>query len=213
MSNVVILEAQYFPPLEYLSKIILFSNISIEAHEHYQKGSYRNRCHIATSQGVQALSVPLKKGKNAQMPIRDVAIAYDIDWQRQHWQSLKTAYGSAPFWEHYAPMLEPLFSKKNTYLFDLNLDILDFILKILKIKNSITITLTDTYVAENADDTSLINREGVLDLRNQISPKRTSLYGAKYAQVFEDKHGFLPNLSILDAVLCCGNHALSSLSR
>jgi hypothetical protein len=205
MSNTVILEAQYFPPLEYFSKIILFSNISIEAHEHYQKGSYRNRCHIATSQGVQALSVPLKKGKNAQMPIRDVAIAYDIDWQRQHWQSLKTAYGSAPFWEHYAPMLEPLFHKKNTYLFDFNIDILAFFLKILKINNSVTITFTDTYLTENT--------ERVLDLRNQISPKQSSSHAIKYAQVFEDKHGFLPNLSILDVILCCGNQALSTLSQ
>lgn len=105
----LILEAQYFPPLDYFSKIILFNNISIEAHEHYQKGSYRNRCHIATSQGVHPLSVPLKKGKNAQMPIKEVQIAYDVNWQRLHWQSLKTAYGSAPFWEHYAPVLEPFF--------------------------------------------------------------------------------------------------------
>jgi hypothetical protein len=213
MSDTVILEAQYFPPLEYFSKIILFSNISIEAHEHYQKGSYRNRCHIATSQGIQALSVPLKKGKNTQMPIRDVAIAYDIDWQRQHWQSLKTAYGSAPFWEHYAPMLEPLFSKKHTYLFDLNIDILHFFLKILKIKNNVTVAFTDTYDNENTEGVSRIHREGVIDLRNKISPKQPSSDAIKYAQVFENKHGFLPNLSILDAVLCCGNQTLSTLSQ
>ena len=115
-NNSLIIEVQYFPPIEYFKQLFQFPHVVIEAHENYQKGSYRNRCHIANSTGIQVLSVPLRKGKNAKQPIREVAIAYDMDWQKQHWQSIRTAYGSAPFWEHYASQLEPLFFKKYDYL-------------------------------------------------------------------------------------------------
>lgn len=199
-NNSLIIEAQYFPPIEYFKQFVQFPHIVIEAHENYQKGSYRNRCHIANSTGVQVLSVPLRKGKNANQPIREVAIAYDMDWQKQHWQSIRTAYGSAPFWEHYAPQLEPFFLKKYDYLFDLNMAIFETFFKILKLKNTINISLSNSY---NLDFT-----EGV-DFRNKILPNKSDFQGEKYAQLFQERTGFLPNLSILDLVFCTGPQAMS----
>ena len=199
-NNSIIIEAQYFPPIEYFKQFVQFPHIVIEAHENYQKGSYRNRCHIANSTGVQVLSVPLRKGKNANQPIREVAIAYDMDWQKQHWQSIRTAYGSAPFWEHYAPQLEPFFLKKYDYLFDLNMAIFETFFKILKLKNTINISLSNSY---NLDFT-----EGV-DFRNKILPNKSDFQGEKYAQLFQERTGFLPNLSILDLVFCTGPQAMS----
>ncbi len=201
-NNSLIIEAQYFPPIEYFKQLFQFPHVVIEAHENYQKGSYRNRCHIAHSTGVQVLSVPLRKGKNAKQPIQDVAIAYDMNWQKQHWQSIRTAYGSAPFWEHYAPQLEPFFLKKWDYLFDLNMAILETFLKILKLKNSVSVSFPNDY--------KTIFTEGI-DLRNKILPNKSDFQGEKYAQLFQERTGFLPNLSILDLVFCTGPQAMTVL--
>ena len=200
MTDSVLLELHYFPSIEYCVQVAQFSHLFIEAHENYRKGSYRNRCHIATSQGKQVLSVPLKKGKNSQQNIREVAIAYDTDWQKQHFQSLKTAYGSSPFWSHYAPVFEKIFQTKHTHLFDLNLEITTLIFKLLKLKTPTTFT--------NAFET--VFTEGV-DLRNKIIPNSTVFTGTRYAQVFENKNGFTPNLSVLDLIFCSGNQAMSVL--
>lgn len=204
-NNSIIIEAQYFPPIEYFKQFVQFPHVVIEAHENYQKGSYRNRCHITHSTGVQVLSVPLRKGKNAKQPIKEVAIAYDMDWQKQHWQSIRTAYGSAPFWEHYAPPLEPFFFKKWDYLFDLNMAILETFLKILKLKNTVNLSFSTDY---NLYFTPEGINEG-LDFRNKILPNKTNFQGEKYAQLFQERTGFIPNLSILDLVFCTGPQALS----
>ena len=206
----ILIETQYFPPVAYFSALAKTDSIVLEACEHFQKGSYRNRCHIATSLGVQTLSVPLKKGKNSQQAIREVTISYDAPWQKQHWQALKTAYGSAPFWEHYSPVLERFFKEKHTFLFDLNFDILESLLKILKLKNDITISFSDDYITPMLVTASEMWQEGG-DLRNTIFPKNNNFESKKYAQIFEDRNGFLPNLSVLDLIFCCGNQAKSIL--
>lgn len=210
----IVLETQYFPPIAYFSTLLQADSLVLEACEHFQKGSFRNRCAIATSMGIHILSVPLKKGKNTQQPIREVAISYDMSWQKQHWQALRTAYGSAPYWEHYSPVFEKFFTKKYPYLFDLNFEILETVLTILKIKNSLTISLSTDYKPIYTDGTSLWNipkqagnnREGG-DFRNTITPKTNHFDSKKYPQLFEDRNGFIPNLSILDLVFCCGNQA------
>jgi hypothetical protein len=194
----ILLETQYFPPIAYFSGLVQTDSVVIEACEHFQKGSFRNRCHIATSMGVQTLSIPLKKGKHSHQPIREVAIAYDTPWQKQHWQALKTAYGSAPFWEHYNPVFEKFFTQHYPFLFDLNFEILQTVLKILKLKSSITISLSNDYE---------VNYTAGVDFRNNISPKTNHFDCKKYPQLFEDRNGFIPNLSILDVLFCCGNQA------
>jgi hypothetical protein len=198
MYSTVLIETQYFPPIQTIHLIANFQNVWIEAYENYQKRSFRNRCAIATSNGVQVLSIPLKKGKNNQQPIRDVQIAYDDNWQKQHWHSLQTAYGKSPFWEFYTPQLEPIFLKKYTFLFDLNFDILTVILKILKLNKTVNVSLTESYIKNYESDS-------VIDLRFE----KPSLYVKPYPQVFEDRHGFLPDLSVLDLIFCCGNQTLA----
>ena len=212
-NNSLIIEVQYFPPIEYFKQLFQFPHVVIEAHENYQKGSYRNRCHIANSTGIQVLSVPLRKGKNAKQPIREVAIAYDMDWQKQHWQSIRTAYGSAPFWEHYASQLEPLFFKKYDYLFDLNMAILETFLKILKLKNSVNISFSTDYEFNFNSEGIFVTASGArqegVDLRSKILPNKTSFQEEKYAQLFQERIGFLPNLSILDLIFCTGPQAMT----
>lgn len=226
--NSILLETQFFPPISYVSALIkhrssgtefsqtqaFSTTLILEKNEHFLKGSYRNRCHIATAQGVQILSVPLKKGKNKQQLITDVQISNDIHWQRPLWRTLQTAYGNAPFWEHYAPIIEPFFVKQYNFLFDYNFAILQTILKILKYHTSITLTFTETY---NPVYTITPERDGdegnkVLDLRNHFTPKNETGNPKRYAQVFEDRNGFIPHLSILDLIFCSGNQSLDILT-
>ncbi len=205
----ILLELQYWPPVQYFTKFILYPQVQLEQREHYRKGSYRNRCCIASANGLLRLSVPLMKGKNEQQPIREVRIAGREDWQYQHWKSIRTAYNRSPFFEHYSDTIKPLFQKKYDLLFDLNQEILQTMLSILSIRAEPV--LTKTYDAMPA--------EGIVDFRNGISPKvqyalADPHFDARpYPQVFEEKHGFFPNLSILDLLFCCGPQALAVLKN
>ncbi len=202
--NAILLETQFFPTIPYMAALIKHPSVILEKNEHFQKGTYRNRCAIATAQGSQILSVPLKKGKNQQQIIADVRISYDTNWQRTLWRTLQTAYGNAPYWEHYAPIIEPFFLKEYEYLFEYNLDILKTILKIFKLDKSISLSFTDTYKAQYTEG---------LDLRNQFTPKYEPSLVKPYPQVFEDREPFIPNLSILDLIFCCGKQSIDILHQ
>ena len=136
----ILLELQYLPPVQYFSLLAKHPVALIEQHENYVKGSYRNRCHVACVFGVQRLSIPLKKGKHQQLPIREVRIAYDEPWQMQHWRTIQSGYGKSPFYEHYADVFHLFFEKKHEFLFDLNYELLVTVLKLLRLKPEIRFT-------------------------------------------------------------------------
>ena len=200
----ILLELQYLPPVQYFTKFLKYDFVIIEQHEHYTKGSYRNRCHIAGANGILRLSIPLQKGKNEQLPIQEVAIAYNQHWQSHHWASIRSAYGNAPFFDHYAIYLEPFFKNKNhPFLFQFNSALLECILSLLQI------TTTICYTTEYKKDLA----ENVLDFRGGIHPKKHSqqtdyhFLDKPYPQIFIEKNDFLPNLSILDLLFCTGPQA------
>ncbi len=201
--NAVLLELQYLPPVQYFTKFIQYEKVVIEQHEHYVKRSFRNRCHIATANGIQRLSIPLKKGKNEQQIIREVRIAYEEDWQKNHWAAIISAYSNAPFFEHYEEDFQPFFSKRFDFLFDFNFELLKMVLQILDVKK--TVNLSHSY--------QKVTLENFADFRNQIIPKSKRddkdlhFKAMKYSQVFEEKNGFIPNLSILDLIFCTGPQA------
>jgi hypothetical protein len=203
----VLLELQYCPPVQYFVKLLQYRNVFLEQHENFQKGSYRNRCHIAATHGIQRLSVPLVKGKNHQTPIREVQVAYTTPWQQNLWETLIAAYGSSPYFDDYEPFIKPYFDKEYGRLWDLNLDLLKLFLRLLQFE--VDIQFTDTYWREAPAE--------ILDLRQSITPKLQherpdpAFFPAKYPQVFEDKHGFLPNLSILDLLFCNGPQGILTL--
>lgn len=144
-NNPILLELQYLPPIQYFTKFVSHHCIFIEQHEHYIKGTYRNRCHIAGVNGLQRMSIPLKKGKNQQQSIRDVQISYDKSWQSHHWHSIKSAYGNSPYFEYYADKLQPFFKKKYELLVDWNLDLLMVVKSCLSI--DCEIKFTEEYVS------------------------------------------------------------------
>ena len=162
----ILIELQYLPPIAYFTLLAKHNTVIIEAYEHYTKGSYRNRCHIAGANGIQRLSIPLQKGKNRQQPIQEVCIVYDEPWQAQHWQSIRSAYGNAPFYEYYADSLAPFFYKKYDHLWQLNMELLEIIVALLGLSCSIK---TTTEYQNKAD---IQQNEDILDYRNSILPQK-----------------------------------------
>lgn len=191
-----LLELHYLPSVGYLSAIARAGGVRLEACENYQKGSFRNRCRLASSQGAFELSLPLEGGKNNQCPIREVRLAYDENWPVQHWRTLETCYRSAPFWLFYADHFEPVFlEKKWELVWDFNLALFKKMVQLFDLQLVITFSEKFEPVSE-------------ADLRGIFSPKKSDLppgfLPKKYPQLFEDRLGFLPNLSALDLLFCLG---------
>lgn len=194
----ILIEAQYLPPVQYFTVLAQVGTVYLEAQEHYQKRSYRNRAYLAGANGSMLLSVPLQKGKHQQMPIHKVAVDYSKPWFGEHWHSIKSAYGKSPFFEFYTEPLEAILRSRPDHLFDLNRILLLQLLKQLHLKVDVRETTEYGGVPE-----------GTLDLREAIHPKHPKLAfePLPYPQVFKERHGFLPNLSILDLLFCSGPQA------
>jgi hypothetical protein len=177
----------------------------LERCDYYVKQTYRNRCHIAAANGVMALSIPVEKSSGEKMLTRDVRISDHNDWQLQHWRSIESAYNSTPFFEYYKDDLYPFFEKKWTFLFDYNVEIQVKVLELLDIQP--TLKYSTAYQQE-------LDAE-IEDLRESIHPKKeTDLYVAKpYYQVFEQRYGFQPNLSIIDLLFNMGNESILTLIK
>ena len=190
-------ELHYLPNIRYMRQLAMADEVFIEQWEHYQKGSYRNRAHIVGGNGLQRLSIPLLKGKNEQQSIREVRIAWYQNWAKQHWNSIASAYGKSPFFEYYADDLRPIYEGKPEFLFDFNLRILEVLLELMGLE--VSLKFTAQYDAPT--------EAGVADRRNTISPKNPADDGLRYGQVFEERHGFVPDLSVLDLLFCVGPEA------
>jgi hypothetical protein len=204
--SILLTDLQYLPSLAFWQTLSRYDTVCLEQCENYVKGSPRNRCAIASSNGLLRLSVPLQQGKNQQQGIREVRIANETAWQRQHWRSLTSAYGSAPFWAHYEAHFQPFYTKKYDFLWDFNHDLFLLTLKLLKLKPEIIYTETYQKTTENE-----INKDIYDDIRsnkknqNGILLEKPLLATPKpYPQVFSTKYGFLPDLSIIDGLFCAG---------
>lgn len=191
-----LLSTAYLAPIEYYVVLANSERILLEQHEYYQKQSYRNRCRIATANGIMDLSIPVDSaGKTL---IRDLRISDHNNWQTHHWRSIETAYNSSPFFEYYADDFRPFFEKKWLFLWDFNLALFNKTLELLDIETKIE--LTEQYKPETSDN--------FLDLRAAIHPKKEiSLLLKPYYQVFETKFGFMPNMSIIDLLFNMANEA------
>lgn len=198
MIKAAILPLFYLPPIEYFNKIIEFKeSVLIERFEHFPKQTYRNRTSILSPNGKLDLIVPVVKGSKLHTKVKDVRISYDFNWQRLHWMSLQTSYRRSAYFEFYEDELAPFYEKKWEFLYDFNEEILMLLLKSLKI-NAI-FSYTEDFKEQYEFP----------DFRTTMNPKIKSSYVSKpYYQVFEDRHGFTPNLSILDLLFSQGPRSL-----
>ncbi|MGZ3812279.1 MAG: WbqC family protein [Mucilaginibacter sp.] len=202
IENGAVLPMFYLPPVEYFAELNSYNpDFLIEKHEHFPKQTYRNRANIYSPDGTLTLVVPVVKGSKVHTPIKDVKISYDFDWQRLHWLSLQACYRRSAYFEYYEDEFTPFYEMKEPWLFDYNEKLLAMLLKQLKIKASIN--YTESYEAEYPDQS---------DLRHIIQPKKESGIRQKpYFQVFEERHGFLKNLSIVDLLFNQGPQSLNYL--
>lgn len=203
----VLLSSTYFGPIQWYQKLYRHECCYIEKYDHFIKQTYRNRCQIATTQGVQTLSIPVEKFDAPKCLMRDVRISDHANWRHVHWNALVSAYGESPFFEFYEDDIRPFFTKKWTFLYDFNFEIMQKMCELLDIEPNIQ--ETTTYV--NTDDLPL-QMPQITDLRDVIRPKHPLPDGAftprPYYQVYARKHGFIPNLSILDLLMNMGNEAV-----
>ncbi|MCY1722476.1 WbqC family protein [Prolixibacteraceae bacterium Z1-6] len=201
----ILLSTAYFAPVHYYARFIHHPEVYIEQFEHFTKQTYRNRCTISGGNGLISLVAPVVKGRGPKTLIKEVQLSYDMDWQRNQWQTIVSAYNSSPYFEYYQDELQPFFEKKFKFLLDYNLQIHETICNFLEVNNMIKLTNDFEEVPE-----------GTLNFRDVISPKNktksdTAFQPVEYTQVFTEKFGFLPNLSILDLLFNEGPNAYTLL--
>jgi len=194
----ILIESQFLAPIQYFNGLFIYDKIILDDLEIFKKQSYRNRAKIAGPNSVQALIIPLKQGKT-HLKTSQVIIDYSTRWQSEHWKSICSAYGKAPFFEHYAHHFAPHFTRRTELLWEFNLELLYTCMRILKIPKEKIILLS-----ENTSD-------NFIDLRNQVHPKKEissedliSL-PQPYIQTFMERTGYIPNLSILDLIFNKGS--------
>lgn len=201
----------YAPPLPFLVAVYGMEEWHLEAKEHFVKATYRNRATIAGPNGALSLSIPLAGGKDKRFTSDSRPIQNDIAWQKHHWQSLCAAYRSSPYFEYYEDDYAPLYTHAYNTTWDFNLAMLKQILNHLKW--DIDLKYTSNYVVDYGED--------ILDLRNRFAPNRwlqevmstERVAEHPYEQVFQNKTGFLHNLSILDLLFNEGPQSSEVIRR
>ena len=206
-----LLSTTYFGPVQWYQKLYRYEHVLMEVHETFTKQTYRNRCLIATTQGVQALTVPISHPDSAANNIQfqssisnlqSICLSNHGHWQHQHWQAITSAYGDSPFLPYYEDDLRPFFFETGHWerLIDYNEAIRQKICELLDIHPHVE--PTKEYVKSS----------GFADYRDAIRPKQPPIdpdFKARpYYQVFSQRHGFLPNLSILDLLLNMGPESI-----
>lgn len=181
----------YFPSIRQFALMSLEKELVFEVNDNFQKQTYRNRCYIYGANGKQLLNIPIQKISGKQLT-KDVKIDYGSNWQMEHLKSLHSAYRSSPFFEFYIDDLEELFTKKETFLLDLNIQTIQKVMDALQLKVD--------YLLSKSYEKDLFN-----DYRFLVNAKSKEKFNfPTYTQVFNNKHGFIENLSILDLLFLEG---------
>lgn len=178
-------------------KVIDANTLTLDGAEHYVKMTDRNRYRIAGANNTVLLTVPLTHGREQRVAMNNVRIANDYRWQIQHWRTIVSAYNRSPFFSYYEPELARLYEKEYTHLTQFCRDTIEWTRKQLKLPFAI-------------EETTIWQPEypGLADMRN------TRAYDAgthTYYQVFAERFGFIPGLSILDLLFSEGPHAAAWL--
>lgn len=205
----IFLSSAYLAPIEYYTKLLAYDKVYIEQYDHYIKQTYRNRCTIAAPDGELALSIPTVKPDTLKCPMRDIRISDHGNWRHLHWNAIESAYNHTPFFEYYKDDFRPFYEKKYEFLADFNEELCLLICSLIDMQPHME--RTQEYHIEFASDET--------DFRERIHPKKdfhledTAFFPQPYYQVFQEKLGFLPNLSIIDLLFNMGPESLLTLQQ
>jgi hypothetical protein len=195
----VLLSTTYFGPVQWYQKLYRSDEVQIEQWESFQKQTYRNRCLIAAPNGIQALTVPVEH--TVSPLIKDLKVSDHGNWRHLHWNALVTAYSESPFFEYYQDDIRLFFEQRWDYLLDFNEAIRAKMCELIDIQPNVSYSL----------EFRTLNSQ-LRDFRETIRPKHPApdpdFTPRPYYQVWQQKHGFLPNLSILDLLFNMGPESI-----
>lgn len=198
----VVVESQYFGSIDFYRTSIDFSYWKIEQYLRLEKSLHLNRCYLSGPNNPLVLSVPLEAGRGQRTLWKDVKISYRENWGVRHWRSIHDAYRRSPWFEYYAPTLEPLFQERLVYLDEWNRKTLEWVLRQLKWKG--VLGQTEAFLA-GYPEAETVDKRG----KYMAAPVEAEAVPYTYTQVFADRHGFVGNLCILDLLFCEGPNARS----
>ena len=197
----ILLHPTYFPSIAQFVAIAKAGSLTFEMHDNFQKQTYRNRTYIYGANGKLKLSVPVIHSHKQRQLYKDVKISDAEKWQLVHWKSLESAYKTSPYFEFYEDEIKPLFELKSNFILDHNLKCLEVILECLQLE----LTPKFTTIFDK-------NPEELEDYRPLANARQEDNFNFKhYTQVFNNKHGYINNLSILDLLFNEGTNALTYL--
>ncbi|MBO5796140.1 MAG: WbqC family protein [Bacteroides sp.] len=204
----ILLSSAYLPPVQYFAHLQSAEQVWIEQYDHYQKQTYRNRCVIAAPDGPLSLTVPIEKPNTQKAFMRDIRISDHGNWRHLHWNAIESAYNHTPFFEYYKDDFRPFYEKKFDFLVDYNEQLCQLVCQLIDIDTPFQ--RTESYITEPSNT--------IIDLRDAIHPKKevmddASFSAVPYYQVFQEKLGFLPNLSIIDLLFNMGPEAILVLQK
>ena len=198
LEGTALLSALYMPPVQWFQKLHRYRKCVIDTGEHFVKQTYRNRCLIAAANGIQALTVPTESSQGSKTAMHDTRISDHGQWRHLHWNALVSAYGESPFFIYYADDLRPFFEKRYVNLADFNIALIRTLCTLLDVRTDISVS------TDYADAAALAASTGtpVADFREAIRPKNPlpdeGFAPRPYYQVYAARHGFLPNMSVID---------------
>lgn len=198
--NIKIIEIQYFGNICYYLSLLNSSYIYFNNASTHFKGLNVNRTSVMSANKVLTLSVPIEGGRSVKTPVKDLKISFREPWQRIHWRSLHDSYRKAPWFEEYAPELEMIYQQNYIYLWDLNVKITNWVFQVLKME---AVILADFKNHHDPEDVEI----------SRISSDEMGSDYPCYRQVFSDKLGFHPNLSIVDLIMNEGPLAMDYLKK
>lgn len=201
--NTILLSTAYLAPVEYYTKLLAYDRVCIEQYEHYVKQTYRNRCIIAAPDGPLTLSIPTVKPDTPKCFTRDIRISDHGNWRHLHWNALESAYNHTPFFEYYKDDFRPFYERKFEFLIDFNEALCRLVCSLIDLSPCLERTTDYLAMPIDADD-----------FRERIHPKKDfhhedpTFHACPYYQVFQERLGFLPNLSMVDLLFNMGPESL-----